>query len=330
MIRENHLMIKLLSAEWLRMRRYWLTWVIFGLLLFILTMQVNGKINELDKLATEIETGLSDYDNRPLTDMQIEGNRFLMIQIEQDLLYPANIGTIAKLATGSGWFLIILFTAVTGGEDFTRQILRSVLSRGLGRVRYLLVRCLALWLTTGAAILVITLIASVLGPLIHSQVTTEAISLKGLGNSLLSVVRSWLTYLPFIAATLFWTVLARNAGPAMGLGIILHTFGILFGFALPAMMLPFYSVDPTTVELPPFFHFMKFLSKILSITLGYNTDIFLNWSAPYHIVGLVGVAGSEVLPTSPWRSTAILAGYIVLFLGWSVRIMQKRDITYDS
>ena len=159
--------------------------------------------------------------------------------------------------------------------------------------------------------------------------------MENLGSSLLTVLRSWLTYLPFIAVTLFWTVLARNAGPAMGLGIILHTFGLLFGFALPALLLPFLTVDPSTVELPPFFYIMEFLSRILSFTLGYNADIFLNWGVPFHmtaasIATVVGVEDRLILPTSQWRSTAILAGYIVLFLGWSLRIIRRRDITYSS
>ena len=80
-----------LSAEWLRIRRYWFTWALFALLLFILTLQVNGKINELDKLAREIETGLADYDSRPLTDLQIEGNRLLMSRIEDDFQYPPTL-----------------------------------------------------------------------------------------------------------------------------------------------------------------------------------------------------------------------------------------------
>lgn len=328
-------MIEHLSAEWIRIRRYWFTWVVFALLLFILILQVNGKINELEKLTMEIETGLADYDGRPLSEVQIFGNMFLRARIEKELRYPSNIGTIASLSTGSGWFLVILFTAVIVGEDFTRHTLRTVLSRGLSRTRFLLLRCLALWLVTGAALLIITIVAIAIGPTIHSQLTSESISLAGLGNALLTVLRSWLTYLPFIAVTVFWTVLARNAGPAMGLGIILHTFGILFGFALPAMMLPFMAVDPNTVELPFFFNLLEFLSKILSITLGYNAEIFMNWGPPSHLnpeylASLVGVEGREFLPTSPWRAAAFLASYVILFLGWSLQTIRKRDITYSS
>jgi len=328
-------MIEHLSADWLRIRRYWFTWVIFALMLCILALQVNGKINELDKLAREIETGLADYDSRPLTDMQIEGNRLLMSRIEDDFQYPTNIGTIANLATGSGWFLIILFTAVITGEDFSRQTLRTVLSRGVGRNQYLLIRCIALWLVVGSAVLVITLLATLLGPFIHSQVTSDPISMTHWGRSLLTALRSWLTYLPFITATLFWTVLARNAGPAMGLGIVLHTFEIALGYGVPAMLLPFMAVDPNTVELPFLFKLLDFMAKVLSITLGYNAEIFLNWGAPYHlnpefITSLVGVEGQGILPTSQWRATAILAVYVVLFLGWALRIIQRRDITYSS
>ena len=121
----------------------------------------------------------------------------------------------------------------------------------------------------------------------------------------------------------------------MGLGIILHTFERLLGMVIPAMMLPFTTIDPNIVELPPFFHFMEFLSKILSVTLGYNANIFLNWGppnhmSPAHLASLVGIEGRAILPTSEWRAVAVLAGYIILFLGWALRIIQQRDVTYGS
>lgn len=328
-------MAKLLSAEFLRIRRYWLTWAIFALLLIILILQVNGKINELGKLAIEIETGLSTFDSKQLSPLQIDGNRHLIGQIEKDLRYPTNIGTIARLATGSGWFLIILFTAVVGGEDFTRKTLRSILSRGIGRARYLLIRCLALWLAAGFAVLVITLIATASGPYVHFRVTTDPISLEGLGDSLLIVLRSWLTYLPFIVVTLFWVIVARNAGPAMGLGIILHTFERLNGLAIPVMMLPFSILDPNTTEMPPIFNILKFLLKFLSVTLGYNTDFLLYWGPPFHLnpaflTSLAGLEDEALLPSSPWRAVGFWAGYIILFLGWASWILRRRDVMYES
>jgi ABC-type transport system involved in multi-copper enzyme maturation permease subunit len=328
-------MAKLLSAEFLRIRRYWLTWAIFTLLLIILILQVNGKINELDRLATVIETGLSSFDGKELSPLQIEGDRLLVEYIYKDLRYPANIGTIARLATGPGWFLIILFTAVVGGEDFTRKTLRSIFSRGLGRGKYLLIRCLALWLAAGFAILVITLIATASGPYVHFQVTTDPISLEGLGDSLLIVLRSWLTYLPFIVVTLFWVVVARNAGPAMGLGIILHTFERLLGFGIPMMMLPFSILNPNTTEMPPLFHILKFLLKLLSVTVGYNTDFLVNWGPsnyldPAFLADITGLEGEALLPTSPWRAVGLLAGYIILFFVWAMRILRRRDVTYES
>jgi ABC-type transport system involved in multi-copper enzyme maturation permease subunit len=328
-------MAKLLSSEFLRIRRYWLTWAIFTLLLIILILQVNGKINELDKLATEIETGRSTFDNKQLSTLQIEGKRILTEQIIKDLHYPASIGTIARLATGSGWFLIILFTAVVGGEDFTRKTLRSILSRGIGRERYLLIRCLALWLAAGFAVLVITLIATASGLYVHFQVTTDEISLEGLGDSLLIVLRSWLTYLPFIVVTLFWVVIARNAGPAMGLGIIMHTFERLLGMAIPAMLLPFSVLNPNITEMPPIYHILKVLLKLLSVTVGYNTDFLVYWGPRLHLdpaflASITGLEGEPLLPSSPWRAVGFLAGYIILFLGWALRILRRRDLTYES
>ena len=216
-------MLRFISAEWLRMRRFWLTWVLLGLLLAILTMQINSKLNELETLKAEVETGVSAYDGSPLSSHQIEGNRILIQIRTADLTYPAFIGSVARTSTEVGWFFLILFTVVLGGEDFSRRTLPIILARGMKRRKYLIGRILALWLATGMVVVIIMVLASASGLLIHHQVTEDPISLAELGDALLWVLRSWLTCLPFIVIILFWIVLARNMGPAMGVGIGTHT-----------------------------------------------------------------------------------------------------------
>jgi len=47
-------MRRFVSAEWLRMRRLCLTWILLALLLGILALQVNGKLSELEELKAEV------------------------------------------------------------------------------------------------------------------------------------------------------------------------------------------------------------------------------------------------------------------------------------
>ena len=52
-------MLRFVSAEWLRMRRLRLTWILLVLLLGIIALQVKGMLNEIEELTTEVETGIS-------------------------------------------------------------------------------------------------------------------------------------------------------------------------------------------------------------------------------------------------------------------------------
>jgi len=321
-------MLRFISAEWLRMRRFWLTWVLLALLLVILTVQINSKLDELETLKVEVETGVSAYDGSPLSSHQIEGNLFLIQIWTSDLRYPAFIGTVARISTEIGWFFVILFTVVFGGEDFSRRTIPVILTRGVSRRNYLIGRTLVLWLAMGMAVVTIMALASACGPFIHQQVTDDPISLEGLGDALLWVLRSWLTYLPFIVAVLYWAVLARNMGPALGVGIGLHTLEYLYGLVLPFIATVFANVDPSGEAVPWFYHIQI---KVFSLTLGYNSDLFLNWGAPFSrdavfITSTLGLSGDTLLPTTPWRGLTFMVGYTVVFLVWTIWLFRRRDV----
>ncbi|HEY44024.1 MAG TPA: ABC transporter permease subunit [Anaerolineae bacterium] len=323
-------MYRFVFAEWLRMRRLRLTWVLLALLLGILALQVNGMLSELEGLKTEVETGISLSDDTPLSPNQIEGNLFLIELREKDLRYPAFIGTVARLSTGFGWFFVILFTVVFGGEDFNRRTLPVILARGVRRRDYLIARILALWLAMGMAVVIIMVLASACGPYVHMQVTDDPISLIGLGDALLWVLRSWLTCLPFIVAVLFWAVLARNMGPALGVGIGLHTLEYLYGLVIPFLAVVSASADLIGGDVPLIY---RLQIKLFSITLGYNADLFLYWGAPYmrdpiFVAQTLGLNDVSLMPTTPTYALALLSGYTVLFFGLTLWLLQRRDVTY--
>jgi ABC-type transport system involved in multi-copper enzyme maturation permease subunit len=323
-------MRRLVSAEWLRMRRLWLTWVLLVLLLAVLALQINGMLNELEELKVEVENGVSLSDDSPLSPNQIEGNLFLIELRQKDLRYPTFIGTVARLSTGFGWFFVILFTVVFGGEDFNRRTLPVILARGVRRSDYLIARILALWLAMGMAVVILMVLAAVCGPYVHMQVTDDPISLKGLGDAFLWVLRSWLTCLPFLVAVLFWAVLARNMGPALGVGIGLHTLEYLYGLVIPFIAVVFANADSSGKGVPLIYSLQI---KLFSITLGYNADLFLYWGAPFmrdpvFVAQTLGLSDASLLPTTPTNALALLSGYTVLFFGWTLWLIHRRDVTY--
>jgi len=321
-------MRKVISADRLRMRRYWLTWVLLTLMLVLLVLQINGKLSELETMKAEVETGISAADGSLLSPPQIEGNRFLIQILRADLSYPAFIGTVARISTEIGWFFIILFTVIFGGEDFSRRTIPVILSRGVSRRNYLMGRTLSLWLATGMVVVAIMVLAAACGPLVHHQVSDDPVSLVGWGDGLLWVFRSWLTFLPFIVAVLFWTVLARNMGPALGVGIGIHTLEYLYGFALPFFATIFANVESRGGSVPWFYSIQI---EVFGMTLGYNADLFLNWGAPFardamFVTGTLGLRSETLLPITPWRGLIFMLGYMIVFLALTLRLFHRRDV----
>ena len=331
-------MFRFLSAEWLRVSRFWLPWVLLGALVIVVTLQVNAKVSRLQELETELATAPTTGESATSFQMMQQSRQYEATWLQENLSYPAIIGYAARLASDVGWFFVILLTAVMGAEDFTRQTLRSILSRGVGRVDYLMTRCLALWLAAGVGVVAITLLAAASGPYVHAHVTDDPISLQGLGEALLVVVRSWLACLPFVVATLTLAVLARHAGPALGVAIGLHFYEYLNGFVLPILAMAL--AGASNADVAPVWRWQMGLH---SVTVGYNADVFLNWGSPFMraffasrpeakvlFVNLTDLGNDTLLPTTPWRAVSFLAGYTVLFLAWAMWILYRRDVTYGT
>jgi ABC-type transport system involved in multi-copper enzyme maturation permease subunit len=317
---------RLITADWLKTRRYWLSWTLLGLMIVILVLQVNGKIDQLAELEAALASG-AEIERSPF-EPQAPAAEAGLLEVEwlrENLRYPAFIGYAARLATNSGWFFLILLTAVMGGEDFTRGTLRSLLTRGIGRGRYLMARCLTFWLVAGVGVLAVTLLAVTGGPYVHSQATDDPISLEGLGEALLVPVRFWLACLPYITATLFLVVLARQAGPAVGVGIGLRAMEILSGLVLPIMEI----LISSDADVPLIF---RLETHLFSVTIGYSAEIFVNWGRAFTEAALTAskIGLESDMPASPWRAVAFLAGYTILFLGGAMWVLRRRDITYKG
>ena len=324
-------MRELLSAEWLRLRRYWLPRTLLILLVVIVGLQLNGRRNELDTLRTEVETGLSELSGEPLRPEQIDGARIRIRVLEDLLRYPAVIGTAVELSTGAGWYFLILLTAVMGGEDFSRRTLSPILARGVGRGRYLLARIIAFWTAMGAALLLVMLLAAITGPWFDAQVgtpqgTTSTPALELAARTALVSLRTWIASLPYIVVTIFWVVLARQPGPAMGVGIGLRTFELM-----GKLMVPLFSLLATGEGALLIF---EVILRAFTATVGYNAEILMTWGR-----GVTMIEGTEIiadlnsgfiLPNDPLWAMAILAVYLIVFASLSVWILRRRDVEYET
>jgi ABC-type transport system involved in multi-copper enzyme maturation permease subunit len=321
---------RLLSAEWLRIGRYWLPWVLFAVLLVVLVAQVSANVNRSKQLEAAWAEPPTAEAMTPEERLALEADRIELSVLRADLRFPAFIGATTRRATEVGWFLFIILTAVMGGEDFSRGTLPSMLTLGVGRGRYLVARCLVLWMAAGLGLLAAALLAAAAGPVVHARVTADPIVMGGLGSALLVALRAWIACLPFAASTLFWAVLARRAGPALGVGIALHGWGYLNGFVIPILAIALAGSGAGAV---PFF--WRSQIRLYAVTLSYNADVFVNWGSPFQrgpIIRALGAAstmplsGGTLLPTTPWRAVAFLAGYALLFLSLTMWILRRRDV----
>ncbi len=320
------MMLSMISAEWLRIRRYWFTWVLLSFWILILGLQVRAKVNRLDELESRLAELPQVSEMTPLEQIQTQLDKQEVAEIHAGLRYPAFIGYALKLSLGAGWFLVILFSAVMVGEDFSRRTLRTILSHGVQRSSYLLVRCLALWFSVGLALLLIAIIAGVAGIFVHGAVSDDSITLVNLGQALIVLPRAWFSCLPFVTVTIFWAVLARHAGLALGVNIAIHALERLTALFVPAVLIPLSSIQNSGAEIPAPLRLFEIQSRVLNISLGYNAEVFVRWGSLF----AAQIRDATLLPDSPWRAAGFLGFYTVLFLGWAIWILHRRDVTYAS
>jgi ABC-type transport system involved in multi-copper enzyme maturation permease subunit len=310
-------MARVLHAEWLRLGRYWLTWALAGAWIILLAVQINAKLVRLEELDSKLVQPPGEM--TPLEELIWRGDQIEAEMLRSNLRYPDFIGFTARQASGIGWFLVIIFTAVIGSEDFGRRTLHPILARGVRRSTYLLARCLAVWLAYGAGLAAIAILAVLSGLAIHSRVASEALTFSGTGAALLQVVRAWLAGLPFITLTLIWAVLARNAGPALGVGIGLHFLEYFCAFMLPAFTLALSEVG----TMP---RLALWALRLFSLSPNYNAEMLLNWGPSM----LLERVSKYLLVTDPWMSTLLLAVYTLLSLGLAIWSLSRRDVVYGG
>jgi ABC-type transport system involved in multi-copper enzyme maturation permease subunit len=320
-------MRRLVSASWLRIRRRLLGRALLVLMLVVLAVQLEGRVDRLELLEAKLEEAETTVAEETLGQLAIASYRVEADSLRDNLSFPNVIGYGARLATDFGWFLLIALTAIVAGEDSKQGTLRAILSRGVGRARYVAACFLSLWLAAGVAVIAVTLLSAILGPGLHARANGAPVCLDGLGLALLSVVRVWFASAPFIAATLFWAILARSPGPALGVSVTLQFIGFVMG-----SMLPFVAVTGSLVARLP--GAIVALIRLYSLTIGYSADIFMHWGIPIvkptGAMGAIVMADSSMLSISPWRAIAFILGYTVLFVAWTSRILRRRDVTSET
>jgi ABC-type transport system involved in multi-copper enzyme maturation permease subunit len=296
-------MRNLIQAEWLKLTRRPLVWVLLAVFLALLTL-----LRLTEFLVLALHDGLFSGGQARLAllrDAQV-------VQFRLQIGFPGTFGAALSHVNGVGGLCAIVLTAGAMGSEYGWGTLRTQLARQPARARYLLAKiaALLLLLLCGMAIglAVGALLALLFGGLLGN---IGALSVRDLVLLPLGMLRSLYVLLPYVLCTLACCILGRSvlAGVAGGFLFLLVDVG-LGALAFLAQL-------------------GGLLSTLLSLAVqpNVNTLIVLN-SRSFGLDPAVMTRTMDLaaLP-SPLQATLVIGAYSALFFAYAYRSFTRRDIT---
>jgi ABC-type transport system involved in multi-copper enzyme maturation permease subunit len=295
-------MLNLIRAEWLKLSRRPLAWV---LLAVFLALQVLVLATQFLVVALHDGTFAAGAQLSLLREDQV-------MQFRLQLGFPGIFGAVLGHVNGAGGICAIVLAAGAMGSEYNWGTLRTQLSRQPNRARYLIAKIAALLLVLVVGILVALLAGVLLGLLFGAVLGgTRGELAAGLPMLPLGVLRSLYVLLPYVMFTIACCIIGRSvvAGAAggflflvadAGLGALsfLASLGGLVGFILNLIVQP-----------------------------NINTLIVLNsQSFGLDPAVVTRTLDLSMLP-SPLQATLIIAAYSALFFAYAYRSLLRRDIT---
>ena len=229
------------------------------------------------------------------------------LNLLQMITWPSALVNVLTLSSGNafgGLFFVILVGAVTA-QEYNWRSLHLWLSRGVPRPMLRSVKFVAL--ITPALLLVLT--ALVAGGVITAMISvnindTLHLAEMNFSQVVISTLRTVYTLLPYGAVTYFLAVLSRSTVVAISGGLVY------------ILLLEDISMQMLGLLGDPLQRMIQYMPSTLADTL-----LSLNQS----VIGGVGSfpAGSG----SPLTATFGIAAWVLLFLGLSIWIFQRQDLS---
>jgi ABC-type transport system involved in multi-copper enzyme maturation permease subunit len=293
-------MLNLIHAEWFKLTRRPLTWVLLAVFLMLLVLLLGTEF-----LVVALNDGL-------LT----EGARAQLLSAEQvaqfrlQLGFPGIFGAVLGHVNGVGGICAIALSAGAMGSEYGWGTLRTQLARQPNRGRYLLAKIIGLLLVLLAGIAIALALGALLALLFGALAPAVAGGPAGLPALPLGVLRSVYVLLPYVLCTIAFCILGRSL-----------VAGAVGGFL-------FLAIDTGLGALA----FLSGLGGAVSFLLGLvvqpniNTLIVLN-SRSFGLdpAVLTRTMDLSTLP-SPLQATLVIGAYSALFLASAYRSLLRRDI----
>jgi ABC-2 type transport system permease protein len=287
-------MINLIRAEWLKLSRRPLSWILLILFLVLLVAQI----------LTQFALTLGMPVRSGIVSAQFEEWR-------RGVLFPGIFATALSHVNGLGGIFAVIFAAGAIGSEYSWGTLRTQLARDPARDRYLLAKLTTIMLMLATATLLATLLAAllsaVLSPILGSAIR---ITPDDLMNLIPAILRALYVLLPYVLLTAYATLLTRSVlgGVAIGLSYII----VETGFGALALLRVLGGV----------------WALVYNLTIGQNINTLTLMNR--HAFGLRPETTAPLdlsqLP-SPLQATIVVAVYSALFLAFALILFRRRDIT---
>lgn len=221
-----------LTAELLKLRKRWMTWIVLGLL-------VAGVVTLPLMLFFIVELGDRLPGAEEMPEMFAE-------QMEDALKLPSGAGMLFSLIGGSSGFGALLFIIVAGvviGNEFNWGTVRTSLIRGRSQTDFVVTKLLAVMLLAligmVAALLVGLVVLLGLTGVMEGELDLGFLDGAFLSELVMGLLRTWFALLPYVLLAMFLSVLTRSTWVGVGFtlvyaliveGLVLQLLSLLGGF----------------------------------------------------------------------------------------------------
>lgn len=298
-------MLNLIQAEWLKLSRRPMAWVL--LIIFLVQMTL---IISLFFLAIGLQDGIFFGANDQVGTSLLPEEK--IDEFRRRISFPGILGEVLGQINGIGGICAVILAGAALGSEYNWGTLRVHLARHPNRGRYLIAKIITLLLILLAGIVIALIVGIALGMLYGTILgNLGSVSMRDMVLLPLGVVRSLYVMLPYLMFTIAMCTVGRSAMAGIAGGMIFLVLDVSTG--MPAFLK---IVDNPTIAL---------LYNLL-IQQNVNALVLLNWTA-YGLDPSVSMNMDPAQLPSPLQATLVVGVYSLLFLGYAYVWLTRRDVT---
>lgn len=291
-------MLNLIRAEWLKLARRPLAWMLLVIFLALLALQILGEFTIVQMLGA-----IGPGEGSALGADQLA-------EYQRRIVFPGLFGVVFGHFNGLGGIFAIILAAGAMGNEYSWGTLRTQLARDPNRSRYLLAKIAALLSLLAVATLITLLVGVAIGAAIGAITgNVGAVSAADLAALPLAIVRALFVLLPYVLLTLCFTILGRSVLLGVAGGLIYLVFEIGFSALALLQLLGGVWLD------------------IYNLTIQQNISVMIQLNN--HAFGLRPELLTPQMTSAappPLQATLVIAIYSLSFLTTALWMLRRHDI----